>query len=64
MNGLDIVVSILIIVLGVVCGLNSIVRSSRRGQSKFVALVLSLLFIIGGILALVYGFPVTEYLFD
>lgn len=47
MSGFDIFFSILLIVLGVFGGFTSIVRKSRRGQSKFVSFVVSVLFFIG-----------------
>lgn len=62
MNILDILLSVMLIVIGAVGGFSSVVRNSRRGQSKFVSFVLSLLFLIGGILCLVFGVPASEYL--
>ena len=62
MSGLDIVFSILLIVTGALGGFSSIVRKSRRGQSKFVIFVFSVLVLIGGILSLIFKFPVSEYL--
>ena len=62
MNILDILLSVMLIVIGAVGGFSSVVRRSRRGQSRFVSFVLSLLFIVGGILCLVFGVPASEYL--
>lgn len=64
MSALDIIVSILLIVLGAGGAFGSIVRRSRRGQSRFVSFVVSILFIIGGILCLIFGLPASEYLLD
>ncbi len=62
MNILDILLSVMLIVIGAVGGFSSVVRRSRRGQSRFVSFVLSLLFLVGGILCLVFGVPASEYL--
>ena len=64
MNVLDIIVSILLIVLGAGGAFGSIVRNSRRGQSKFVSFVVSILFVIGGILCLIFGLPASELFID
>lgn len=61
MNIIDIIFSIVLIVIGAGSAFGSIVRKARRGQSKFVSFVVSILFIVGGILSLVFGFPVSEY---
>ncbi|MGN1110982.1 MAG: DUF308 domain-containing protein [Oscillospiraceae bacterium] len=62
MNAFDIIISVFMIVLGVCGGFSSIVRKSRRGQSKFVGFVVSLLMFICGIICLVFGYPVSEYI--
>lgn len=64
MSGFDIFFSILLIVLGVFGGFTSIVRKSRRGQSKFVAFVVSVLFLLGGIVCLIFGLPAAEFFMD
>ncbi|MBP0984335.1 MAG: DUF308 domain-containing protein [Oscillospiraceae bacterium] len=62
MSGLDIFFSIFLIVVGAIGGVSSFVRKARRGQSKFVGFVISVLFLIGGIVCLIFGFPVSEYI--
>ena len=64
MNVIDIIFSIVLIVIGAGSAFGSIVRNSRRGQSKFVSFVVSILFIVGGILCLIFGLPASEYFLD
>ena len=64
MSALDIIVSILLIVLGAGGAFGSIVRRSRRGQSRLASFVISVLFLVGGILCLIFGLPAAEYLMD
>lgn len=60
MNFIDIILSILIIIIGAGGMFGSVVRNSRRGQSRFVSFVISVLFVIGGILCLIFGLPVSD----
>ncbi len=62
MGVFDIILSVLMIFIGAVGGVSSFVRKARKGQSKFVLFVISVLFITGGILCLVFGVPVTEFI--
>lgn len=64
MSGLDIFFSIFLIVVGAIGGVSSFVRKARRGQSKFVGFVVSVLFLIGGILCLIFGLPASEFILD
>lgn len=61
MGVFDIILSVGIIVIGALGCVTSIVRKPRRGQSRFVGFVISLLFLIFGIIGLVFKFPVSEY---
>lgn len=62
MSGFDVFLSIMMIVIGAFGGFFAIVRKPRRGQSKIVSLIVSLLFIVGGIVCLVFGLPASEYI--
>lgn len=62
MGVFDIILSVLMIFIGAVGGVSSFVRKARRGQSKFVLFVISVLFLAGGIVCLAFGVPVTEYI--
>ena len=64
MSAFDIFYAVLLVLLGAFGAFAAISRKSRRGQSKFVAFVISLLFLAGGIICLIFGFPISEYLFD
>ena len=64
MNVIDIIFSIVLIVIGAGSAFGSIVRNSRRGQSKFVSFVVPILFIVGGILCLIFGLPASEFFLD
>ncbi|MGN0682445.1 MAG: hypothetical protein ACI4JY_02105 [Oscillospiraceae bacterium] len=62
MGVFDIILSVGIIVIGALGCVTSVVRKPRRGQSKFVGFVVSLLMFICGIICLVFGYPVSEYI--
>lgn len=58
---LDVFVSIVLIIGGVLGLFRAIFGKLDRGQSRIVAFVGSILFIVGGILCLVLGFPIAQY---
>lgn len=62
MGAFDIILSVLMIFIGAVGGVSAFVRKARRGQSKFVLFVISVLFLAGGIVCLAFGVPVTEFI--
>ena len=62
MSGFDVFLSILMIIAGVFSGFFAVVRKPRRGRSKIVSLITSLLLIVGGIVCLVFGLPASEFL--
>lgn len=62
MGVFDVVISIFLIVIGAIGGVSSFVQKSRRGRSKFAAFVVSILFLVGGIVCLVFGLPAAEYI--
>lgn len=62
MGVFDVILSVLMIFIGAVGGVSSFVQKARRGQSKFVSFVISVLFLAGGIVCLAFGVPVTEFI--